>query len=216
MFYRIFLKDKLDTEIYNQETIPLQKVSLELLVRCACTQCLHITYMAIYTLVGYKPQSKHIYSRGTAAITSQWAKLQYTSELFIQKDLWQSHMHCVIRNPRGILCSLCCGGELSPASAAGDNFSRSPPAHSSRTCCPTAQDPFYSAIHNNKMKCTSVTLLSLHVPLSYFALFYAITWRCEKALSGSGFLLLARKNKGHFHHIKPARVNGCIKPKNSE
>lgn len=120
MFYRIFLKDKLDTEIYNQETTPLQKVSLELLVRCACTQCLHITYMAIYTLVGFKPQSKHIYSRGTAAITSQWAKLQYTSELFIQKDLWQSHMHCVIRNPRGILCSLCCGGELSPASAAGD------------------------------------------------------------------------------------------------
>lgn len=50
-------------------------------------QCLHITHMAIYTLVGFKTQSKHIYSRGTAAITSQWAKLQYTSELFIQKDL---------------------------------------------------------------------------------------------------------------------------------
>lgn len=59
-------------------------------------QCLHITHMAIYTLVGLKPQSKHIYSRGTAAITSQWAKLQYTSELLIQTDLWQSHIHCVI------------------------------------------------------------------------------------------------------------------------
>lgn len=59
-------------------------------------QCLHITHMAIYTLVGLKPQSKHIYSGGTAAITSQWAKLQYTSELFIQTDLWQSHIHCVI------------------------------------------------------------------------------------------------------------------------
>lgn len=60
VLHRFFFKGKLYTNICSQETNLPNKVSLDHLVRCARTYCLHITCMAIYTLVGFKTQSKHM------------------------------------------------------------------------------------------------------------------------------------------------------------
>lgn len=152
---------------------------------------------------------------GTAAITSQWAKLQYTSELFIQKDLQQSHIHCVICNLRGILSFPYQQMSAHTTASAVDESSTCILQHSSSSICLPHLSMIFLFCHSEQQhEMLNYYLAFPFMSLSFILLFLMLLLgKVKKTFNGSEFLLLACTKKGYFH-IKATHVNGCIKLKN--
>lgn len=178
-------------------------------------QCLHITYMAIYTLLGFKTLNQNTYTVGEQ-LQSHLSGLNYSTPVnYSFRKICSNHTSIAWFAIQEESSPFSTGDESTPQLLllmTLQHVSSSIPAPESAFS--QAQDLFILSFTKTMRNMQQLSWLSVHVPLFYFTLSYAITERSEKAPSGSGFLLVACKRKGYFHHIKPACVNGCIKLRN--
>lgn len=122
-------------------------------------QCLHITYMAIYTLLGFKTLNQNTYTVGEQ-LQSHLSGLNYSTPVnYSFRKICSNHTSIAWFAIQEESSPFSTGGwEHTPASAADDTSTCILQHTSSRICFLTSPGSFYSVIHKNNAKHATVIL----------------------------------------------------------
>lgn len=157
-------------------------------------QCLHITYMAIYTLLGFKTLNQNTYTVGEQ-LQSHLSGLNYSTPVnYSFRKICSNHTSIAWFAIQEESSPFCTGGwEHTPASAA-DDTSTCILQHTSSRIFLTSPGSFFLSSTTTMWNTQQLSWLSLHVPLFYFILM-PLLGEVKKLSTGLDFYLQHVKGK---------------------